>query len=380
MLVALFAMVTGVLGDHSAAYDAALPALKSQIESEWCARVYEPFFNGSYSALNVNAICDHAKLEATGLVMRGKSGFLPELLRMWRTLIPFTLDAIRSAAHVPAHWKHERGHAELDVQIYTFGVWFGNSLYYFRKQYPNAVLRNFDSFLGLPPEQSGQVQRSNWKAGAFGASSGLTKPNAVMARLYDDLGGEAKKSITVRGFYNETLTAELAATMAADGPATIVDVDSDIYISAVQALDWLFANRLVRVGTLITYDDFMDYACTRKIESGHLVIPDVFEAGEPKAHREISQKYAVDFRCVAGACAAPSQRACDIHAAPFGAIFVVANIGGTANDGFEMDKAQFEMYARRNSWCSHLRRRHRTWVPTADGTAKKTGGQVGSAQ
>ena len=61
--------------------------------------------------------------------------------------------------------------------------------------------------------------------------------------------------------------------------------------------------------------------------------PDLFSAGEPKAHREIARKYSVDFRCVAGSCGKlardPSGADCDIHG-PFGAVFVVAGIGGEA--------------------------------------------------
>ena len=246
------------------------------------------------------------------------------------------------------------------MQLYTFGVWFGDSLYYFRKQYPEAMLLNFDSFVGLPAEQSGEVRRTNWNAGAFGPRTGLTKPIEVMSRLYDDLGGADNKTMTVRGFYNDSLTPELASQML---PAAIVDVDSDIYISAVQALDWLFANKLVRVGTIVSYDDWMDYACTLRKEGAKLVVPGIFDGGEPKAHYEIASKYSVDFRCLAGACAPPTQKkACDMHAGPFGALFVVASIGSKVNHGFEMDRAQLEDYAHRNAWCRRLRKRHRTFT------------------
>lgn len=66
---------------------------------------------------------------------------------------------------------------------------------------------------------------------------------------------------------------------------------------------------------------------------------DLFSAGEPKAHREIARRYSVDFRCVAGSCGKLTRdpSGCDIHG-PFGAVFVVAGIGGEAkgsSDRFE---------------------------------------------
>ena len=39
----------------------------------------------------------------------------------------------------------------------------------------------------------------------------------------------------------------------------------DIYVSAYQALDWIFTHRLAAVGTLVTYDDWMDYNCAPRV-------------------------------------------------------------------------------------------------------------------
>jgi len=227
---------------------------------------------------------------------------------------------------------------------------------------------NFDSFTGLPSEAPGEMQRGTWVPGKFGVASGLTEPQKVIARIEQDIGGAEKLSHTLQGWFNETLTPELAAAAL---PAMLIDVDSDIYISAVQALDWMFAHRLVRVGTLVGYDDFMDYACTQKAVLGvehtshgnrtvhHFEDPDFFEAGEPKAHLEISIKYGVDFRCVAGPCAVPTHRKCDIHAATFGVVFMVVNIGGKPNHGFEMSREQFRDYREHQPWCNFLHKSHK---------------------
>ena len=133
---------------------------------------------------------------------------------------------------------------------------------------------------------------------------------------------------------------------------------AQIYVSAAQALDWMFANKLVQVGTLVMYDDFMDYSCATRLGSEKA---DLFDSGEPKAHREAAIKYGVQFRCVAGACAAPTDRPCDLHAATYGAIFVVVGLGGKPDDGFEMDAAQLFWWKRRHKFCNFVRHYHKTW-------------------
>jgi len=49
----------------------------------------------------------------------------------------------------------------------------------------------------------------------------------------------------------------------------MIDVDSDIYSSAVTVLDWMFKHEKVRPGTVIGYDDWMDYVCIGKSDLVH---------------------------------------------------------------------------------------------------------------
>ena len=58
----------------------------------------------------------------------------------------------------------------------------------------------------------------------------------------------------VAGFYDRSLTAELATTRGMR-PALYVDIDCDLYSSTVIVLTWLFENRLIRKGTILGYDD-----------------------------------------------------------------------------------------------------------------------------
>lgn len=81
------------------------------------------------------------------------------------------------------------------------------------------------------------------------------------------------KTILVPGFWEQSLTPELAKRVK---PASYVDIDCDIYSSAVTCLDWLLSNRLVVQGTIIGYHDW---------KSGGK------DGGEQRAHREMLAKH-----------------------------------------------------------------------------------------
>ena len=82
----------------------------------------------------------------------------------------------------------------------------------------------------------------------------------------------------VPGFYNESLTNDLAKKMR---PALYVDVDCDLYSSTVTALVWLFDHGLVQVGTVIGYDDWAQGGISD---------------GEQRAHAEVKEQYGVTFK------------------------------------------------------------------------------------
>jgi hypothetical protein len=62
-----------------------------------------------------------------------------------------------------------------------------------------------------------------------------------------------------------------------------VDVDSDLYLSAIQCLSWLFRLRLMVPGTLLRYDDWHD------LPNGTPLW------GEMKAHAEITKRFRVTW-------------------------------------------------------------------------------------
>ena len=163
----------------------------------------------------------------------------------------------------------------------------------------------FDSFQGLPPEDTDHSQvppGDVWAPGMFSevhrrsdkfktvkSKNGIQHyvPQVNDARPLTveeaadswrhELNATGNRIRLVPGFYNESLTDELAANAPT---ALYVDINCDLYISTLQALDWLFRHRIARSGTLISYDDWYE-------------VP--LHNGESLAHEEIAVKYLVDF-------------------------------------------------------------------------------------
>ena len=159
----------------------------------------------------------------------------------------------------------------------------------------------------------------------------------------------------VTGFFNESLglrdewtrAAPVAAADAADGagaralasrlalpPAVVIDIDVDLAISARQVLEFVFAARVARVGTLIGYDDWWSGWCSpgarhrrarRRSRRG--------SRARCSRTRVVAERYGVRFACVCGGCkrtrvdaSNQAQYACDMHART-GAVFMVEAIG-----------------------------------------------------
>lgn len=63
-------------------------------------------------------------------------------------------------------------------------------------------------------------------------------------------------------------------------PALLVDVDSDLYTSAYDNLDFVFGNNLVLPGTVIGYDDWWFNSCTANMDSAALEVCRELEAAD----------------------------------------------------------------------------------------------------
>jgi hypothetical protein len=139
---------------------------------------------------------------------------------------------------------------------------------------PVPKLHLFDSFAGLPPEKPGVAVPAVWTHGAFSAPRTKLEERIKGLDLAD--GGYAIHD----GWFKDTLKTDLVES-GEFKPASYVDIDADLYSSTFEVLDFLFAHKLIRAGTLIGYDDWGD--------------TEPWVAGESRAHGEIMQKY--DVRC-----------------------------------------------------------------------------------
>ena len=202
----------------------------------------------------------------------------------------------------------------VDRDIYEFGVYTGRAMrslasFVKKRGLATGTMWGFDSFAGLPPDLAPKGNMTfryfnkrvkYWKdmvssngsfaPGAFSVAKLLqTSSVAQMTQRLDEYVNDSRVK-WVAGFYNESLTAGLAAARGMR-PALYVDVDVDIYVSAYQALDWLCASRLIVPGTLVGYDDWRwgDHRNASERD------------GEARAHLEVlEQKHGVGLREWAG--------------------------------------------------------------------------------
>merc|ERR1719277_1861501 len=116
---------------------------------------------------------------------------------------------------------------------------------------PNRYLWGFDSFEGLP-DTADDVKQQAFTPGLFRATK-------TQKQIEDTLGGPERISL-IKGWFSDSLTPDLHKQRKMK-PAAYIDIDSDLYISSFQALDWMFSSNLVQPGTYIGYDDWWDNPC-----------------------------------------------------------------------------------------------------------------------
>lgn len=104
----------------------------------------------------------------------------------------------------------------------------------------------FDSFQGMPAAREADG-RTAWAPGALHTSE------EEFIRQVVDHGMPREKLITVKGYYEETLTPELKARLLPTR-AAVVYLDCDLYSSAAAALE--FASDFLQPGTVVVFDDW----------------------------------------------------------------------------------------------------------------------------
>ena len=185
--------------------------------------------------------------------------------------------------------------------VYQFGVYTGYSMkaiasYLHSHQVGFHNLVGFDSFNGLPSERPSAASTSGSPARAYHARVAKGDYRAGLYSSSRFFGGEGGGDLAstlrqleahigeprvrwVPGFYNESLTPALAASMR---PAMLVDCDADLYSSTWQSLGWMLEHRLITAGTVLFYDDW---------KAGS-------NGGQALAHAELVKKYKMRARLI----------------------------------------------------------------------------------
>lgn len=104
----------------------------------------------------------------------------------------------------------------------------------------------FDSFAGLP-EISEIDRQPIWKQG------GLATSETDFINMTVGGGMPPERLRTVKGFYDQSLTAALAETLLPQ-KAAVIFIDCDLYRSTVPVL--AFARQFLRPGTIVIFDDW----------------------------------------------------------------------------------------------------------------------------
>lgn len=110
----------------------------------------------------------------------------------------------------------------------------------------NLTYIGFDSFEGLP-NPDGIDSHAGWEKGSFA----LGESEFVAAVSAEGLPQERLR--TIKGFYDATLTDELANSLL-PRKASIIYIDCDLYKSTVPVLKFIMP--FIQVGTLIAFDDW----------------------------------------------------------------------------------------------------------------------------
>lgn len=162
-----------------------------------------------------------------------------------------------------------------DIVMFEFGVGQAYSTIHlleaFKEKSITPKVFLFDSFQGLPVEESGVPYQFNWASGAFCWDFDFVK---------EKLQNYLDYITFISGWYENSLNTESINKYNIE-PADFIHIDCDLYISSKQIINFIFDNDLVKSNAVIRYDDWR----MMHIECG--------KGGESKAHFEAIDKYSL---------------------------------------------------------------------------------------
>jgi len=262
----------------------------------------------------------------------------------WHDLLPHVAKGLSATKYGEIETK----------SIYMFGVAAGaDSMPMVHGMFPQKRIFGFDSFGGLPAETHEESRVKQWRKGMFGPNDMLGRTQVAQISKLISIGGGTEIVTIVPGFFNESLSVPNLVAKHGMGPAFYVDIDCDLYVSTMPALDFIFREKLARKGTLISMDDFWIIPCTKFWLEHKFVSP--LDVGEGGAFHEIAKRYGVVFACVAGSCRIPPMglHLCDIHnhIAPIFMVTAILGPGGNWSSGLAMSIPEQTAWMRTVAMC-----------------------------
>lgn len=232
-------------------------------------------------------------------------------------------------------WRHNVEHVvpHRGGQVYQFGVFGGSSMRMLYEALLPSTLWGFDSFQGMPRTSNPSIK--DWSPGSYATDPRKERwPSEVrwVEGWYDQLDDRIVRRRQMR-------------------PATYVDMDCDLYESTRTALDFMLRNRLIVAGTVVGYDDWWVMPCGDPWANATIDAP--LRSGEGRAHAEMAERYAVQFRCVGGSCGCSSVGERTLANLSWGALFRVESVGKRASTGYDGALVQPLMWRSRD--CVGLR-------------------------
>ena len=155
------------------------------------------------------------------------------------------------------------------INVIEFGLYQGESIRMVESMFKNyqrpRFLLGVDSFRGLPEENEGLDLFVLFQKGMFSSHNDCSSfgEAKVINKWFSELNIEDVSKYKIKYF-------------------DIVHIDCDLYISTIQAYEFLLSNNLIGPNTIISYDEFKS-------------TPDLDSGGESLAHKEICNKYKIEF-------------------------------------------------------------------------------------
>lgn len=177
--------------------------------------------------------------------------------------------------------------------VYQFGVATGGTLKDLVRLFSDTRIEvtqfnGFDTFTGMPLETLESITNPTWaEPGVFDQRifRGLDSATEVVAEIKTEISELSNIPVNLIIGEFESSLAKIDLVQEKFKPAIYVDIDVDFYTGAFQALDFMFANKLILPGTVIGYDD---WGGTKGWQLMH--------SGESRAHKEITLKYKVKYK------------------------------------------------------------------------------------